>query len=85
MAYKLILRAKAEKELDKIPAVHREKVTKMLRSLADDPFQGKKLEGELKGKYSVRAWPYRIIYEIRRHELYVIVVHIGHRKDVYLK
>ena len=83
MAYTLIIEKQAEKELDKIPRQYRGKIRAAFRSLTEDPFQGKKLDGELKGKYSIRAWPYRIIYEIRKKELYVSVVHVGHRQGVY--
>lgn len=83
MSYRLILESRAEKELDKIPKTYHGKIIKALRSLTEDPFQGKKLDGELKGMYSIRVWPYRIIYEIRKKELYVIIVHVGHRQGVY--
>lgn len=83
MAYLVQIEKRAKKELDKIPLIYRRKIQKTIDSLAQDPFQGKKLEAELKGKYSIRAWPYRIIYEIHKKELYVSVVQIGHRQGVY--
>ncbi|MFE7423802.1 type II toxin-antitoxin system RelE/ParE family toxin [Rhodococcus sp. NPDC057529] len=33
--------------------------------------------------YRVRVGTYRIIYEVRDRELIVIVIHVGHRRDVY--
>jgi mRNA interferase RelE/StbE len=54
-----------------------------LEDILQDPFSGKKLEGELKNCYSSRAWPYRIIYEIRKKELVIVVIKIGHRQGVY--
>lgn len=83
MAYVLILETNAKKELNKIPQLYRGKIIKALDSLTENPFQGKKLDGELTGKYSIKVWPYRIIYEIRKRELYVTVVHIGHRQGIY--
>ena len=56
--------------------------TKFLE-LAQNPDLGKKLEGELRDFYSLRVWPYRIIYQIIKNELIVFVVQIKHRQGVY--
>ena len=47
-----------------------------------NPFAGKKLAGKLEGQYSLRIWPYRIIYLVTP-EKDVIITDIGHRKDIY--
>ncbi len=85
MSYLLVIEGKAKKELSKVPREYQQRIRLVLRSVASNPFEGKKLEGELKGKYSIRVWPYRIIYEIYEKHLIVSVIHIGHRKDVYRK
>jgi len=54
-----------------------------LIELAKNPYLGKKLEGELRDFYSLRVWPYRIIYQIIKNELIVFVVQIKHRQGVY--
>ena len=54
-----------------------------MRDLALDPFQGKKLKGELRGQYSIRVWPYRIIYQIYKKELIITIIDVGHRQGVY--
>jgi mRNA interferase RelE/StbE len=51
--------------------------------IVSDPFSGKKLSGKHKGEYSVRVWPYRIIYRIEKQELIIIVIDVGHRKEIY--
>ena len=48
--------------------------------LANDPFIGKKLMGNLSEFYKYRVGNYRIIYSIFQE-----IVEIGHRKDVYKK
>jgi mRNA-degrading endonuclease RelE of RelBE toxin-antitoxin system len=55
----------------------------VLVAIERDPFCGKKLSGELRGLFSFRAWPYRILYQIQRGLLLVIVISVGQRKDVY--
>lgn len=83
MAYQIQVQKRAKKQLDKIPIAYRTKLEKAIDSLAIDPFQGKKLEGELKGQYSIRVWPYRIIYQIYKKELIISIINVGHRQGVY--
>lgn len=64
------------------PALY-QRVARALDDLGQDPFQGKALKGELQGRYSYRVGSYRILYLIRRHALLVIVIDIGHRRDIY--
>lgn len=51
--------------------------------LAQNPHQGKPLKGELKGRYSYRVGTYRIIYLIEYNQLVILVIDIGHRREVY--
>lgn len=81
--FKVSLRKQANKELEKIPNTHYEKVLSALKSLETDPYSGKQLKGAFSKLWVVRAWPYRIIYEIYKNDLIVQVISIGHRKDAY--
>ena len=56
-----------------------------LDALEEDPFIGKKLSGEFQGIRSFRVWPYRILYEIKKKELFVFVIRIAHRQGAYKK
>ena len=50
----------------------------------DDPrSRGKPLVGDKKGLWRYRVGDYRILCELRDHELVVLVVTIGHRRQVY--
>jgi len=51
--------------------------------IARFPEQGKRLHGKLSGLYSHRMGSYRIIYEVYHSKLLVIILDLGHRKDVY--
>jgi mRNA-degrading endonuclease RelE of RelBE toxin-antitoxin system len=53
----------ALKDLYKLPPQKSAKIITALKSI-DSPTIGKKLKGELADKYSIRIWPYRILYEI---------------------
>jgi mRNA interferase RelE/StbE len=36
-------------------------------------------------KYRIRVGDYRVVYQIENQKLYILVVAVGHRKDVYRK
>ena len=54
-----------------------------LQLLRENPHQGKPLVGPLSGKFSWRVGDYRIIYSIAKSILQILVINIGHRKNVY--
>ncbi len=59
-------------------------VKKIESHLVKDPLNlGKPLTGNLAGLYRYRIGDYRVIYQIFENELIVVVVRVGHRKDVY--
>lgn len=81
--YHVKLSRDAGKQLERIDQRYRAKVEAALELLSDNPYQGKKLGGQYAGHYSIRVWPYRIIYTIKHRELWVVVVRIAHRQGIY--
>ncbi|KKP47671.1 MAG: Addiction module toxin, RelE/StbE [Candidatus Woesebacteria bacterium GW2011_GWA1_33_30] len=79
----MLLTKNSEKEFAKLPKVEKKKVLKKLRAIEKSPLLGKPLTGELKSFYSVRAWPYRIIYEFDKKRNIIIVHKIQHRQGAY--
>jgi len=84
LAYKVLLKKSALKDLDVVPKADQKRLLDALGGgLAGDPYQGKALSGEFKGLYRWRCGKFRIIYEIQQDVLIVLVLRIAHRKDVY--
>ena len=83
MVYTVRLRPKAEKHLAKIPKQFQDKIKLNLVALQKDPYLGKKLFGKYKNQYSINVWTYRIVYEIYKNTLLILVVDIDHRQGVY--
>lgn len=85
MVFRLHIKPKARKNLDRIPERDRIKITLVLDVIVKEPFYGKKLLGNREGQWSVQVWPYRIIYVIEKKELVVVVIDIDHSGSVYQK
>lgn len=47
------------------------------------PYNAKPLEGEFEDAFAFRVGEYRIIYRIIENRLIILVVRIGHRREVY--
>jgi len=77
----LLYKPQAVKQLKKLPQSEKKKIIRKLELLATDPSAGKALKGELEGLYSIRAWPYRIVYKISGKS--VIIFSVAHRQGVY--
>ena len=79
----VVISPKASKQLNKLPAKEGLKIIRKLRALESIPFVGKRLAGKLQGLYTLRAWPYRIIYRILKEQKIILVETIEHRQGVY--
>ena len=77
------LTKKAKSQLKKLPKQQATKITRILLALQWTPLLGKKLEGKLQDRYSLRAWPYRIIYQIFTDNKIVLINTIEHRQGAY--
>lgn len=85
--YKVELSRQAEKELEKVFRSDKrlyQRFINVLKAIARNPTEeGKPLHGELKELRSHRFGSYWILYEVRQGELLVIVIDLGHRREIY--
>ena len=88
MAWSIELAEVAAKQLSKLdPAVAR-RIVRFLRervAAATDPRSvGSALKGDELGRlWKYRVGDYRIIVEIRDREIRIVVVRLGHRREIY--
>ncbi len=75
----------AKKRIDKLDTSIKKIIQKAIDSLAQNPHKGKPLSYELAGLYSYRTSDYRIIYKIEEGQLIIIVITVGHRREIYKK
>ena len=81
--YKIIVKKSVAKDLRLLPKKDVAVILKCIESLKEEPrpFGCEKLSGQ--ARYRIRKGIYRIIYEIQNDVLVVIVVKVGHRKEIY--
>ena len=84
MKYRIKVQRSAAKALKKIPKPDRKRISKKIDSLAE------KLPStdttKMKGNnpfHKIRVGDYRIVYEIQDDLLLILIVKVGHRKDIY--
>ena len=80
-----VIKPSVARALRHLPAPVRVKLVAVIDGLADDPRPPgcKKLAGQ-PDRYRVRAaGTYRVVYEIRDDRLVIVVIRIGHRREVY--
>lgn len=83
-AYQVLLSKAARKQLNTLPVFIHNKIIEDIAALANTPRPPgcKKLKGQ-KNAWRIRIGDYRIIYEIADNQLRILVVAIGHRKNIY--
>ena len=82
--YRLLYKKSVDKDLRKLPSAIRKHVIKKIQELTTTPHpqESTKLKGSA-DLYRVRYTDYRIIYQINDNRLIILIIKVGHRKDVY--
>ncbi|MBD5436254.1 MAG: type II toxin-antitoxin system RelE/ParE family toxin [Treponema sp.] len=77
---------KAEKKFLKLDNTIQKQIKKFilkLEKLKDPRAEGKSLIGNFSGFWRYRVGDYRLICRIHDEELEILVVEVGHRKEIY--
>jgi len=84
MIFRVLLSPKSQRFLNKLKNKEdKKRIENKLRELKQNPELGKPLVGKLSGLWTIRFGKYRVMYNIRKSELLVLVLKLGHRKNVY--
>lgn len=81
--YSIKIKASAARALGKIDPGDRRRIVAAIDRLAHERSAGSALKGEFGGLRRLRVGRYRIIYETIHEQLTVLVVRVGHRREVY--
>jgi mRNA interferase RelE/StbE len=89
MSYRIVFDKPAVKKLLKIDPKERlillAWIKKNLEGCENPRLLGKQLSGDLNHYWRYRVGDYRIVVRIKDNELVIIVISLGHRKDIYEK
>lgn len=87
MNWQINVSSKAVKALAKINKKDREKIWHFIKqklpTLTHPRLMGKPLQGNLKNMWRYRVGDYRLICEIKDQQVVILIVDIGHRKEIY--
>lgn len=86
MSYRIEVKKSAAKSLRKIPKADQKRIAAEIDSLAENTPNPDTTK--MKGNnpfHRIRVGNYRIVYEIHDEVLVILVIKIGHRKDIYKK
>jgi mRNA interferase RelE/StbE len=84
VAYDVSLLPAARRQLSRLDPEARRRIAALIDTLAKEPRPvGAKAFKGVPGALRVRAGGYRVVYRVEDRELLVLVVAIGHRREVY--
>ncbi len=87
MAWRIEFTPEAEKQLAKLEKQSAKRITRFLKervaTLTDPRALGEPLKGKLREFWRYRVGDYRVLCRIEEGRLLVLVVRVGHRRDVY--
>lgn len=83
MTYTLEILRTAQKQLAKIASQERVRIVSAIRNLAEDPRPDGAMKLTGRPAWRIRIGAYRVIYEIQDNQLRVLVIEVGHRREIY--
>ena len=85
LGYTVQIERRATKELRGLPKRDQARLIDAIESLSEDPRPSgvKKYRSDERDIYRLRVGNYRVVYVIDDDRLLILVVRLGHRKDVY--
>lgn len=83
MTHRVLYTQEAVRRIDKLDKAVKDRVGKAILRLSENPELGKRLTGLLSDRWSYRGRDWQILYKIRKRELVILVLTVGHRSDVH--
>ena len=83
-SYEIEIARSAERQLRRLPPADQQRVVAAILPLSDNPFPpgSRKLSG-YDDVFRIRVGRYRVLYSVSEKKLIIIILKIGHQKNVY--
>ena len=82
MSWSVQIKQSARKGLARITRTDRLRIIDAIDALANSPYRGSALKGDLTGLRRIRVGSYRVVYEVQEKRLVILVVAVGRRRGV---
>jgi len=83
MTYRILYTKEAARRIGKLDKAVKERVGKAIKKLSEQPDLGKRLTGLLSDRWSYRVGDWRILYKVKKNEVLILILTVGHRREVY--
>lgn len=83
MSYTISILRRAQKELAQLPGGVYEQVRDVIRNLTHSPRPPGCMKLTARPGWRLRVGDYRLIYEIDDKNQTILILHAGHRRDIY--
>jgi len=83
--YEIEFTRAADKAFSSLPKKVRDRIDDALDGLEQDPWPvgHKQLKGSKEALFRIRVGDYRLVYQVEEERLRVVLIRIGHRREVY--
>ena len=81
--FELVFKESVSKDLKDVPKQDVQRILERIHLLRNDPYPAGSVKLSGQNYYRIRQGNYRIVYEVKDRQLVVVVVKVGHRREVY--
>ena len=83
--YSIEFDRRVKKDLKSVPTQEMERIKAAISNLSSNPRPSgcKKLKGKNYEYFRIRVGDYRVVYTINDKVLLIIIIRVGHRKEIY--
>lgn len=83
--YQLLITPRAKKDFKKLDRTQASRIDNAVLKLEESPYPPgvKQLVAKDVAQYRIRVGDYRVLYDVDEKKKNVIILRVGHRKDIY--